>query len=92
MATQKGNKNRLILDLKYVNRHVYKDKVNFDDWKIMLEFIYMYIKQGLRSRSRQGTPKVPGLQLGRQWRKKIFCCHSSAVWLNLELHSFLQKL
>ena len=44
---------RLILDLRHVNKHVYKDKVKFDDWKVMEQYLqqggYMFkfdIKQG----------------------------------------------
>ena len=29
----------MILDLKYVNKHVFKDKMKFDDWKIMQDFL-----------------------------------------------------
>ena len=28
-------KKRLNLDLRYVNRHLYKDKIKFDDWKFL---------------------------------------------------------
>ena len=30
---------RLILDLRYVNMHVFKDNIIFDDWKIMQDFL-----------------------------------------------------
>ncbi|XP_057296266.1 uncharacterized protein LOC130625224 [Hydractinia symbiolongicarpus] len=47
------NKKRLILDLRHVNKHVYKQKTTFDDWKIFGEFVegngFMFkfdIKQG----------------------------------------------
>ena len=49
----KNDKKRLILDLRYVNQHVYKDKIKFEDWKIAKQLIsqngYMFkfdIKQG----------------------------------------------
>ena len=33
------NKPRLILDLRYVNCFVYKDKIKFDDWRTMQDFV-----------------------------------------------------
>ena len=30
---------QLILDLRYVNKHMFKDKIKFDDWKIMQDFL-----------------------------------------------------
>ena len=38
--SENGNqKLRLILDLRYVSKHVFKDKIKFDDWKIMQDFL-----------------------------------------------------
>ena len=34
-----SHKLRLILDLRYVNKHVFKDKIKFGDWKIMQDFL-----------------------------------------------------
>ena len=34
-----SHKLRLILDLRYVNKHVFKNKIKFDDWKIMQDFL-----------------------------------------------------
>jgi len=39
VATQSNCKHRLILDLGHVNKHVFKDKIKFDDWKIMNEYV-----------------------------------------------------
>ena len=33
VSINSSGKKRLILDLRYVNSHVYKDKVKFEDWK-----------------------------------------------------------
>ena len=39
LVSENGSeKLRLILDLRYVNNHVFKDKIKFDDWKIMQDF------------------------------------------------------
>ncbi|XP_057302674.1 uncharacterized protein LOC130636842 [Hydractinia symbiolongicarpus] len=35
VSTQGNGKKRLILDLRHVNKHIYKDKVKFDDWRVM---------------------------------------------------------
>ncbi|XP_057299732.1 uncharacterized protein LOC130630297 [Hydractinia symbiolongicarpus] len=52
-VSTKGGKSRLILDLRYLNQHIYKEKVKFEDWKVVREFLtaqgYMFkfdIKQG----------------------------------------------
>lgn len=33
VATNSLGKNRLILDLRYVNAHLYKERISFDDWR-----------------------------------------------------------
>ena len=39
-VSEKGSqKLGLILDLRYVNKHVFKDKLKCDDWKIMQDFL-----------------------------------------------------
>ena len=52
-VSSKNGKERLILDLRHVNKHVYKQKIKFDDWKVMEQFLkeggYVFsfdIKQG----------------------------------------------
>ena len=34
-----GEKNRLNLDLRHVNKHIYKEKIKFEDWKTVREFL-----------------------------------------------------
>ena len=43
VSVQRNGKKRLILYLRHVNKHVYKDKIKFDDWKTMEDFV---VKQG----------------------------------------------
>ena len=38
VATQPGGKQRLILDLRYVKNHVYKQTIKFEDWRTALEY------------------------------------------------------
>ena len=33
------DKNRLVIDLRYVNPHVWYDKLKFEEWKVALEYI-----------------------------------------------------
>ena len=33
VSENSAGKKRLILDLRYINEHLYKDKIKFDDWK-----------------------------------------------------------
>ena len=39
VARNSHNKSRLILDLWYLNYFVYKDKIKFDDWRTMQDFV-----------------------------------------------------
>ena len=39
VAKNSRNKPRLILNLRYVNSFVYKDKIKFDDWRTMQDFV-----------------------------------------------------
>ena len=38
VATQPGGKQRLILDLRYVNNPVYKQTIKFEDWRTALQY------------------------------------------------------
>ena len=38
VATNSGNKKRLILDLSVLNRYVRKEKVKFEDWKVAAQY------------------------------------------------------
>ena len=38
VSVQQTCKKRLILDLRYVNQHVYKQRVKFDDWRTAINF------------------------------------------------------
>lgn len=39
VSTDRAGKKRLILDLRYVNQHLYKERVSFDDWKTFENFV-----------------------------------------------------
>jgi hypothetical protein len=38
VATNKSDKKRLILDLRYVNKHIYKQKIKFEDWRNAINY------------------------------------------------------
>ena len=38
VATKPGGKQRLILDLRYVNNHIYKQTIKFEDWRTALQY------------------------------------------------------
>ena len=44
VSVNSSGKKRVILDLRYVNTHVYKDKIKFEDWKCFEH--YLEIKEG----------------------------------------------
>ncbi|XP_072030100.1 LOW QUALITY PROTEIN: uncharacterized protein [Amphiura filiformis] len=39
VSVQKSGKKRLILDLRYVNQFLWKDKIKFEDWKVAASFL-----------------------------------------------------
>ena len=39
VSINSSGKKRLILDLRYVNGHVYKDKIKFEDWKCFEHYL-----------------------------------------------------
>ena len=39
VAQNSHNKPRFVLDLQYVNYFVYKNKIKFDDWRTMQDFV-----------------------------------------------------
>ena len=49
VAIQSNGKNRLILDLRYVNKHLTKQKIKFEDWKIAFQKAAYMISFDLKS-------------------------------------------
>ena len=39
LSIQKSGKKRLILDLRYINKFLWKDKIKFDDWKVAFSYL-----------------------------------------------------
>ena len=38
VSVQSSGKKRLILDLRYVNNHIWKTKIHFEDWTVALQY------------------------------------------------------
>ena len=38
VSVQSSGKKRLILDLRYVNKHIFKQKFKFEDWRVTLDY------------------------------------------------------
>ena len=38
MSVQNQGKKRLILDLRYENKHIFKQKIKFEDWKTAINY------------------------------------------------------
>ena len=41
VATSSAGKKRLILDLRYVNSHIYKEYIHFEDWRSFEKFLIL---------------------------------------------------
>ena len=41
VSIQKSEKKRLILDLREVNKHIWKNKIKFEDWRVALQYFDM---------------------------------------------------
>ena len=39
VSDKSAGKKRLIFDLSYINEHLYKDKIKFDDWKCFENYL-----------------------------------------------------
>ena len=38
VSVQSCGKKRLILDLRYVNQHIFKQRIKFEDWRVRLDY------------------------------------------------------
>ncbi|VDI76706.1 Hypothetical predicted protein [Mytilus galloprovincialis] len=77
VATQKSGKKRLILDMSQLNKHIKREKIKFEDWKLAIQYfdkdMYLFkfdLKSGyfhLDICSQQQT------FLGFQWEGQFYC-------------------
>ena len=42
VTVQNSGKKRLILDLRYVNKHIYKERIKFEDLRLMEQFLNLH--------------------------------------------------
>ena len=100
VSINSSGKKRLILDLRYVNTHVYKDKIKFEDWKCFEH--YLEGKEGhlfkfdLKSGYHDTDIFEPHQKfLGFSWvfkGNKVFRFHSFTIWVNLRTLYFHQGI
>ena len=67
----KNNKKRIILDLRYVNKFIWKEKIKFDDWSVFQNYLcpegYMFKFDLCGGYNQNDIYPVPQLFLGFSW-------------------------
>ena len=76
VSVQKTGKKRLIIDLREVNKHVWKNKIKFEDWRVALQYFeknnHMY-KFDLRSGYHHfDVASSSQTYLGFSWKEKCY--------------------
>ena len=89
-----SQKLQLIHDLWYVNKHVLKEKIKFDDWKIMKDFLESTellfkfdIIQGYRHIDIDERHQKYLVLMGNQRANQVFRFHSATLWSHLSTFS-----
>ena len=76
VSTQKSGKKRLILDLREVNKHIWKNKIKFEDWRVALQYFEknsFNFKFDLRSGYHHlDIAKSCQTYLGFSWEEKFY--------------------
>ena len=90
VSIQSCGKKRLILDLRHVNKHIWKEKFKFEDIRnacVYLPFDHFMFKFDLKSGYHHidilQEHQTSGVFLGCKWCKEVFCIYSSPFWLIL---------
>ena len=84
-VSEKNNKLRLILNLRHANVHVHGDKIKYEDWDNMLNYVenycFMYkfeIKQGYYNIDiKPGHQKYLGFE--NKWKSFLFCVYCLTI-------------
>ena len=94
-----SQKLRLILDLRYMNKHVFKGKIKFDNWKIIQDFLEPIdllfkfdISQGYHHID---IDEQHQKYLGFLWKIKgqtMYFIFSATIWSHFSTFSVLLKL
>ena len=89
-----SQKLQLIHDLWYVNKHVLKEKIKFDDWKIMKDFLESTellfkfdIIQGYRHIDIDERYQKYLVLMGNQRANQVFRFHSATLWSHFSTFS-----
>ena len=90
VSIQSCGKKRLILALRHVNKHIWKEKFKFEDIRnacVYLPFDHFMFKFDLKSgyhhRYFAGASNFSRVFLGCKWCKEVFCVYSSPFWVIL---------
>ena len=85
VSIDSSGKKRLILDLRYVNMHLYKDKIKFDDWKCFENYLLANKGYLFKFDLKNGYHQIDiyRLFLGYQRGYKIFSIHCPIYWFIL---------
>ena len=90
MTVQISGKKRLILDLRYVNKDIYKERIKIEDLRLMEQFLnphdYMLQFNIKRGYHHIGIHKPRQKFLGFSWEvgeNLLFCIYCPPVWTNV---------
>lgn len=73
VVTSSSGKKRLVINLRYVNRHLWKDKFKYEDMRTGLMFLRKVITSALLTSSHHvDIHKASQTYLGFQWEGKYF--------------------
>ena len=90
MTAQDSGKKRLILDLHYVNKHIYKEHIKFEDLRLTEQFLnpheYMFKFDIKQCYHHIDIHKPHQKFLGFSWEvggNLLFCIFCPPVWTNV---------
>ena len=90
MTVKNSGKKRLILDLRYVNKHIYKEHMKIENLRLMEQFLhphdYMFKLDIKQSYHRIDINKPRQKFLGFSWKvgeNLLFCIYCPLVWTNV---------
>ena len=66
-VSENSDKLRVILDLRHVNMHVYKDKIKFEDWEVILNYVENEFLSTSLISSRTTTTDILNLNIKNIW-------------------------
>ncbi|CAC5393531.1 unnamed protein product [Mytilus coruscus] len=96
VSTQKSGEKRLILDLREVNKHIWKNKIKLEDWRVALQYFEknsFNFKFDLRSSYPHfDIAKSSQTNLGFSWEEKFYIFTVSQFGLSSSPYVFTKCL